>query len=129
MSMLEKDPTRRPVLDTGKESNVQQSFKNETDINVIMKKYKSTGQLPQMVRRGNFMDCTHLEGYQESLNIVKEAHNLFMALPSNIRKRFGNDPQEYIDFASNPDNAEELVKLGLAVKKPVPTPSDDKAET
>lgn len=40
-------------------------------------------------------------------------------MPSEVRKRFGNNPGVFMDFVSNPDNKEELVKLGLAVKPKV----------
>jgi phage internal scaffolding protein len=103
----------------------QQHFKDECDINSIMSKYEKTGLLvdPLQVRRGypNFGDFDDLPDYQTSQNMLIEANDMFMNLPSSIRKRFHNDPGELLAFVSDEKNRDEAVKLGL-VPKPEPVP-------
>jgi hypothetical protein len=55
---------------------------------------------------------------------INEAKENFMTIPSTIRERFQNDPQQFYSFASDPDNFDELVDMGLATKE-IPTPAPE----
>jgi phage internal scaffolding protein len=104
----------RVGFSTGKKSRVIQSAKDECDINNILKKYQKTGLIKHVNdRRPQYVDLPGPVDFQESLNIVKSAMELFESLPSSIRSRFENDPVQYLDFVQNPDNAEELYSLGI----------------
>lgn len=93
-----------------------------SDINNIMKKYRATGLLPQLVREPFYGDFTNIPDYQESLNIVIRGQEAFAKLPSDLRTRFDNDPAKFLAFASDPKNLDEMVKLGLAqVREPSDT--------
>lgn len=91
---------------------------NECDINQIMKKFQKTGVLPETIKKnpqyGNFAEA---HTYQEAQNIVILAQEQFQGLPSAVRERFGNDPQNFLAYASNPQNAQGMVDLGLATKR------------
>lgn len=103
------------------EDRTKQSFKDECDINRIMSRYQVTGQLsPDHLNRGNpqYIDATGYE-YQEAMQTVIRAQTLFDQLPSSVRDTFDNDPAEFLVFAENPDNAPELLKMGLGAR-PVP---------
>lgn len=106
------------------QGRTKQSFKDECDINNIMKKFQRTGQLPDMIRKepryGDFADPVD---FQDSMNLVIFAQEQFDALPAHVRERFANQPVRFLEFATNPANAEELVKMGLATKRePKPSP-------
>jgi len=104
----------------------KQSFAAECDINTIMSRYQSTGEMPvinQVVPQYLDLDQTD---FQEAMQIVAVAQSLFAELPSAIRNRFQNDPGQFLDFTSNPDNAPEMRKLGLL--KPAPLTSSDKPD-
>jgi len=110
-------------------SMTQQQFKSQCDINQIIKKYEKTGMLSHInPNAGNYGDFTNLKNFSENLNMVISAQNAFDALPSEIRKRFGNDPINLINFVEDNSNYEEAIKLGLVGKKSVPqaAPNDDK---
>lgn len=97
-------------------SVTKQSFKDECDINNIVRRYEQTGEFPYInPREAQFGDVTGLE-FRAMLDTVNEANAAFAALPAEIRDRFNHDPVKFVDFCSNADNAEELVKLGLAAK-------------
>ena len=100
-------------------SETHQEFKDACDINKILKKYAG-GAIGVHVARdpGAYRDLCPFESYQEMLNTVVEAQQSFEALPSEIRKRFANDPKYFLEFAQNPDNQDEMLKLGL-IKRPV----------
>ena len=93
----------------------QQNFKNETDVNTILRRYDKTGLITHVNNAAaQYGDFTAVNEYKENLNAVIAAQDAFDQLPSDIRKRFGNDPGEFFEFATNPTNQEDLVKLGLA---------------
>lgn len=107
-----------------KPSRTKQSFKKECDVNHIMEKFKRVMGADYLNRYnsvvdGRFGDFTQVADYRTALDQVNRASEVFMALPAKVRSRFYNDPAEFLDFCSNPANADELVSLGLAEKKPV----------
>lgn len=71
---------------------------------------------------GAYMDCCEATDYRSSMHKVMEAERVFMALPAVLRARFNNDPAEYLAFAQNPANFDEMVTLGMAVPQPPPEP-------
>lgn len=106
--------------ETGDElvSLTKQAFKDECDINNIMRKYERTGVLDHVgmsvPQYGEYMGSL---SYQESLNAILYAQDQFSALPAELRERFGNDPAQLLAFMEDSKNLDEAVKLGL-VQKP-----------
>lgn len=95
-------------------SLTKQSFRDECDVNFILRKYQKTGLLEHVNRfQGDYADLTDVPDYQTSLNKVIDAQSAFMTLPSAIRKQFSNDPQEFLEFVQNPDNADAMIEMGL----------------
>jgi len=96
----------------------KQSMKDECDINQIMKKFEKTGILPDMIKTNpQYGDFSEPIEYRDSLEIVRHASEQFSNLSAKVRARFNNDPEAFLDFATNPANAEEMVTLGLATKR------------
>lgn len=92
----------------------QQHMAAETDINNIVSKYLKTGVLgnPTNPRRAMFGDFTSVD-YQNMQNQIADIDNEFSALPSRLRKKFGNDPYQLVRWIEDPRNYAEAVKLGL----------------
>lgn len=99
-------------------SLTHQSMVPECDINGIMAKWQRTGVIEHRNsfegQYGNFLETP--SNYQDSMNAVLAAEEMFSSLPSSIRKRFANDPQNFLDFVSDASNADEMIKMGLASK-------------
>jgi len=116
-------------------TEVKQHFKNEVDINTIMRRYVKNGTLPQMIRdNAAYGDFSNVPSYHEAQNIIIKATEQFNALDVDVRKRFKNDPAEMLAFVSDPANKEEMYKLGLAIKPTnvvdsTPIINDDKTTT
>jgi phage internal scaffolding protein len=92
----------------------RQEFKDECDINVLMKRYQSTGELPHLnTSTPQFLDVSSSLVFQESMNYIADAQSMFNELPSAIRDRFYNDPAQFLDFCSNDKNRLELAEMGL----------------
>lgn len=93
----------------------KQSFRDECDVNLILKRFESTGVVDHLASSNpRYGDFTSAEDYQTSLNIVMSAEDSFMSLDPKIRLRFDNDPVLFLDFVGNPANNTELIALGLA---------------
>lgn len=95
----------------------QQQFKDECDINNIIKNYSQTGVLPVSQKVGAFLDVSNVADYQTALQTVFEAQKAFDALPSSIRSKFENDPNQLLAFIEDDKNYDEALKLGLLEKQ------------
>lgn len=100
-------------LECKDETRTKQSFKDEVNINTIVKRFGLTGQLPQNVRIPQYGDYTDILDYHTAMTVVVGAQREFAKLPANMRARFGHDPEEFVRFCLNEDNREELKKMGL----------------
>lgn len=95
-------------------SKTQQQFKNDVNVNNIMKKYHATGQITHLNnRQGAYADISNAQDYFTSLTTIKQAGEAFDQLPSGIRKKFNNDPGELLEFIHNPNNFDECVEMGI----------------
>lgn len=102
-----------------KPSRTKQAFAKESNVNFIMAKYLSSGVIEHVRKNSGFYaDVTDVPDYKEALMVVMEASDLFNSLPSDIRTKFDNDPQKYLEFVSKPENKDQLIKWGM-VKAPI----------
>jgi phage internal scaffolding protein len=102
----------------------QQNFKDESDINYIVRQFGLTGELPGKPLSPQYGDFTGVLDYHSAVNAVLAAQDDFMELPAQLRSRFNNDPAELIDFLADEQNREEATKLGLVAAKPISEPSE-----
>lgn len=92
----------------------KQEFRDEADINTIMAKYQSTGEMPVLNQVApQYLDATNLTDFHDLQNQVLAAQALFGQLPSKLRDRFGNDPGSFLDYVQQPSNFDEMYELGL----------------
>lgn len=103
-------------------SLTQQQFADEADINNIVDRFMKTGHLPSPVSMPQYIDYEGVFDFQSAMNVVRQADENFMRMDAKVRARFHNSPQEFLEFFANPDNADEAVRLGLAV--PTAKPKD-----
>lgn len=107
------------TINTG-ESMTQQDDAHDADINIIMKSYSPGALLPQITKTPLYGDFTTTNDYRTMVETVRAADAAFAEVPAAVRSRFNNDPSEFIKFANNKDNLEELRKMGLAPQAPEP---------
>lgn len=94
-------------------SLTKQAFKDECDINSIMRRYLSTGVVPGNVKVGRYGDFTGANDFLEAQMVLRNANEQFMTLPSAVRARFNNSPFEMLEFVGDRANIDEARKLGL----------------
>lgn len=105
---------KRVQFETTGPSLTKQAFHDECDVNSILAKYAKTGHISHVRQgEGSYGDFTLDTDYQDSLNKVIIAQEAFMQLPAVVRRRFGNDPQQLMEFISDEKNYDEATQLGL----------------
>lgn len=117
------------VLDTSVEPDrAKQSFKDSSDINFIMARYARGGTIDHLAKHGaRYGDFSPMT-FQESMNIVRKAEEMFDDLPAKVRKRFQNSPVAFLEFIQavdgegKPKHLEEMRELGLALPEKAPEP-------
>ena len=134
-STIDETTLRRPIRTENTEpSKTKQSFLKELDVNNIIKSYQKTG----ILKKANDFEALYGEfdefDLRESIDKVHKAKELFLEIPAKIRAQFDHDAGAFIDYATNPDNQEQMVTWGLATKRPVyqqpepPAPPKDQPE-
>jgi len=97
-------------------SMTKQSFKDEVNINKIMEKFQRTGAIDHYAKHApQYGDASQVD-YLEANLVISNANTMFEELPSSIRKKFENDPAQFLEFVQDEKNNEEMIELGL--KKP-----------
>lgn len=101
-------------------SPVQQHHAQDADLNRLMARhaagpgrYGAPVGNPNATRQPRFLDLSDSRSYHEKLNVVTQIDTMFNRLPSRLRTRFKNRPELLMQFAEDPANAREAVKLGL----------------
>lgn len=117
---------KRYQTDVSGELMTKQQFKEQCDINNIMRKYQKTGAIDHFSRYGAQYGEHDGITLHEAMNIVTKAQQMFDDLPSSIRKKFANEPGLFLDFVSDESNKDEMVEMGL-IEAPTPYRSADDA--
>lgn len=108
--LMQFDPESKKMVSPV--SMTDQSFKKETDINRIIRKGLVGLDSSDFV----FADVSAFPDFQEQRDAIASVHEQFDRLPSELRRKFENDPANLIDFMSNPENEEASIELGLRPK-------------
>ena len=101
-------------------SLTHQSFKEECDINTIMRRFAVTGELPDNVRVPQYQEFDGVFDFQTAMNLVRTSQEAFEAMPATVRDRFNNDPARFMDFVNDADNYDEALKMGIVNPRPKP---------
>lgn len=105
-------------VDCSKDPEItQQHQAADCDINNIVRKFNKTGLITHVNNKkpmyGNF---SNVQEFKEMQNRIVEVNEQFMQLPAELRAKFGNDPEQLVEFVSNPENTKIAVELGILDK-------------
>jgi len=108
----------------------KQSYKDECDLNLIVKKYETTGQLPTMIKENpQYGDFSSVPDFQQACEIVQKAETQFYALDAKTRARFQNNPVNFLEFTSDEKNMKEMISMGLAIERESPVNEKSAVDT
>lgn len=110
------------------DGRTKQSFKDETDVNLIIAKHTRMGTLSHLEQwGGQYGDFSDFD-FQEAQEQMANAHSMFEQLPATVRAQFRNDPGKFLEFVNDPENADDLAQklpeLAKPGSKPLPQPKD-----
>lgn len=116
---------RKVQLDCSNDEPItEQHHLAEVNINAIIKRHgMDIIQKTALLRSQEFQfDDVTGNDFQEAMLKITKAQETFESLPSALRKKFDNNPAQYLDFVQNPENIEELYSMGLAQRPPKEEP-------
>jgi len=112
------------LTEVGTRSRTKQANRSETDINLMVARYKKTGIFtnlnPREPKYGDFSESIALE---DAFNRVAQANRDFMQLPAAVRALANNDPVMLLEMLADEGATAALVKAGLPVVETTDTPS------
>lgn len=92
----------------------RQEFKDECDVNKIMKRFEMSGIIDHVAQmEPHFTDIPEMGDFQDILNNVNAVTEGFMELPARVRAAFDNDALLFVEALQDPDAQDELVELGV----------------
>ena len=103
-------------------SMTQQHFKDECDMDTILRKYETTGFLVDPLeprRQAQFGDFSEVQDFQSAQNKVAQVSEYFDSLPAHIRMRFGNRVSEFLSFVTDETNRKACEELGIFIPEGV----------
>lgn len=104
---------KRVQLHFAKPSRVRPEFKDECDINRIVRNYSRTGVLPQIQKvAGQYADVSSIMSFEDAYNFTQNALSSFMELPAEIREAFDNNPGKFLAAAEDPQQR-KFIEMGL----------------
>lgn len=101
---------------TGDVTPTQQHFRDEVDINTIVRRFGMTGVMPFGQMQGVYGDFSGITDFDEAVAKIRDGQERFMRLPPEVRERFGNDPARLIRKAQELDEG----AFGALLEPPVP---------
>lgn len=102
----------------------QQHFKDECDINVIVRRHLENGDPGRFTKAGvgTYGDFYSAPDFQEAQEVLLESQAQFDALPARVRDRFFNSPARLLEFVADKANIEEARRLGLLKEEAAAAP-------
>ena len=118
MSLRHEFNAQPKTFDGKQDHRTKQSFKEDCDINNLLKRAQREGSLSHLAKyEGEYGDFANVDLHQ-AMNQITRGRQIFSELPSEMRREFNQDPVEFFKFVNNPDNVDKLTDLFPALAKP-----------
>lgn len=127
MSNLPRERRRVQTVVVG-ETRTKRAMARETDVNYIMDRFQESGVITHRNQyEGTYGDYSNVPGdFHAAMNLVVNAQEMFMTVPSSIRSKFRNDPGAFLDFVNDPKNEDEMREMGLLRPKQITKDNSDR---
>ncbi len=109
-------------------SLTQQHFKDECDINRIVRRYDDSQVWDHVQNIPPQYGFASSQSFSEAMQTVTLATEEFSKFPAKIRAHFSNDPGAYLDALQNPTQRQGLIDLGIFSEAPGAPPSEASEE-
>lgn len=96
------------------ESRTKQSFKDECDVNNVVRRYATTGMLSHVSpRQPTYGDFSVVRSFEEAIELTAQIGDQFAELPSVVRAAADNDPLRFLEMLTNQIGVQTLMDAGL----------------
>lgn len=113
------NPPKIPGWNSEQESKVQEQFADACQTDTIIRKYNTMGLNPFIATGSSqYLDTTQIPDFFVAQNAQVKVKEFFEGLPADIRLEFDNDPMQFAEVVSDPQNADYLREIG--VLEPLP---------
>lgn len=110
-------PRNRVTVDASGPSRTKQAPRQQTNINLMVGRYKKTGVFAHLnPRTPTYGDYSQSVTLEEAYDLVQNANRSFMELPAAVRALADNDPVTLLAMLADEGATDALVKAGLPVK-------------
>lgn len=119
------NPPKVPGFSSEMESKVQEQYADACQTDTIIRKYNMMGVNPFIAAGGSqYLDTTQIPSFVVAQNAQIKVKEYFEGLPSDIRLEFNNDPMQFAEVVSDPQNADYLREIGVLA----PLPAEQESE-
>ncbi len=100
------------------DGRTKQCHRDECDIGKIMRRFDITGTISHLTKfEGVYADFSDFDFHEQSSRLA-EGRSIFEALPAEIRREFGQSPDNFFAYVNDPKNAKELALKLPALAQP-----------
>lgn len=113
------NPPKVPGWNSDQESKVQEQFADACQTDTIIRKYNMMGVNPFIAAGSSqYLDTTQIPSFVVAQNARVKVQEYFEGLPADIRLEFNNDPMQFAEVVSDPQNADYLREIGVLAPLP-----------
>ncbi len=100
------------------DGRTKQSFRDECDINLIMKRAAIGGTISHLNKyEGAYADYSDYDFFEQTQKLTR-GREIFDDLPAEVRREFGQNPAAFFDYVNDPANKGVLAKKLPDLAKP-----------
>ena len=122
------NPPKVPGFSSEMESKVQEQFADACQTDTIIRKYNTMGVNPFIAAGDSqYLDTTQIPSFVAAQNAQIKVKEYFEGLPADIRLEFNNDPMQFAEVVSDPQNADYLREIGVLA--PLPAEQEGKPQS
>lgn len=113
----------------------KQHFAPQCDVNSIVRQHPnldpeniSNSEIASILSNPElYSEYDSSQSFVDAMEIVTRAKEQFDTLPAPLRRRFNENPYEFLEYVNNKENYNEMKKFGLLIEKVPDTNILDKA--
>ena len=110
--------TKQPTAKDYEDGRTKQSFRDETDINKILKRAQKSGTISHITQyEARYGDFSDFDFFEAQLKLA-QGGEIFDALPMELRREFNQSPPEFFEFVNDPANKDRVAELLPALAEP-----------
>lgn len=118
-------PPKVPGFSSDQPSKVQEQFADACQTDTIIRRYNMMGVNPFIAAGGSqYLDTTQIPEFFVAQNAQVKVKEYFEGLPADIRLEFNNDPMQFAEVVSDPQNADYLREIGVLAPLPAEQEGD-----